>query len=99
MEPRHTHTHRVNNTSRLPPLSSHTGVSGILAQTPEHGRDKGREINNNGVKKKKKDTVRDEEEVVPLKETGKEDGLIWRETRADGRTEKDVRIQADKKSL
>lgn len=47
----------------------------------------------------KKDTVRDEEEVVSLKGTGKEDGLIWRETPVDGRMEEDVRIQADKKSL
>lgn len=75
-------------------LSAHTGVSGILAQTPDRDQDEGREIHNDEARR----TARDEEELVPLNKTGKDCDLIWGETVVDGQAERDVRRQADKKS-
>lgn len=89
----HTYT-RKRTRAGLAALSAHTGVSGILVQTPDRDHDEGREIHNDEARK----TARDGEQLVPLNKTGKDCDLIWGETDVDGRAGRDVRRQADKRS-
>lgn len=78
-----TRTYTVITRAGLAALSARTGVSGILAQTPDRDHGEGREIHEDETRK----TERDEEELVPLNKTGTDCDLIWGETVADGRTD------------
>lgn len=79
----HTYTRRATTRGGLAALSVHTGVSGILAQTPDRDQDEGREIHNDEASK----TARDEEELVPLNETRKDSLNLGRNS--GGRTGKE----------